>query len=134
TRIAVAMPTPMSFRNDSGLKAKARKTATMIAADAVITRAVRASPSVTARPVWPWRRNSSRTRDKRGRMSPPRVRVLVVDDADLMRAGLRAVLSSDESLIVVGEARRWPRGGRAGASAAAGRRADGRPHAGGRRD
>jgi DNA-binding NarL/FixJ family response regulator len=32
------------------------------------------------------------------------VRVLLVDDDDLMRAGLRAVLSSDESIEVVGEA------------------------------
>jgi RNA polymerase sigma factor (sigma-70 family) len=32
------------------------------------------------------------------------VRVLLVDDDDLMRAGLRAVLSSDESVRVVGEA------------------------------
>jgi DNA-binding NarL/FixJ family response regulator len=32
------------------------------------------------------------------------VRVLVVDDDDLMRAGLRAVLSSDETIDVVGEA------------------------------
>jgi DNA-binding NarL/FixJ family response regulator len=32
------------------------------------------------------------------------VRVLLVDDDDLMRAGLRAVLSSDDSLEVVGEA------------------------------
>jgi DNA-binding NarL/FixJ family response regulator len=31
-------------------------------------------------------------------------RVLVVDDDDLMRAGLRAVLSSDETIEVVGEA------------------------------
>ena len=37
-------------------------------------------------------------------MSPPGVRVLVVDDDDLMRAGLRAVLSSDETIEVVGEA------------------------------
>jgi DNA-binding NarL/FixJ family response regulator len=37
-------------------------------------------------------------------MSAGRVRVLVVDDEDLMRAGLRAVLSSDESVEVVGEA------------------------------
>jgi len=35
---------------------------------------------------------------------PRRIRVLVVDDDDLMRAGLRAVLSSDESIDVVGEA------------------------------
>ena len=33
-----------------------------------------------------------------------RVRVLLVDDDDLMRAGLRSVLSSDESIEVVGEA------------------------------
>jgi DNA-binding NarL/FixJ family response regulator len=32
------------------------------------------------------------------------VRVVLVDDDDLMRAGLRAVLSSDESVEVVGEA------------------------------
>jgi DNA-binding NarL/FixJ family response regulator len=37
-------------------------------------------------------------------MSPSRVRVLLVDDDDLMRAGLRAVLSSDETIEVVGEA------------------------------
>jgi DNA-binding NarL/FixJ family response regulator len=36
-------------------------------------------------------------------MSSP-VRVLLVDDDDLMRAGLRAVLSSDDSVEVVGEA------------------------------
>jgi DNA-binding NarL/FixJ family response regulator len=33
-----------------------------------------------------------------------RIRVVIVDDDDLMRAGLRAVLSSDESIEVVGEA------------------------------
>jgi DNA-binding NarL/FixJ family response regulator len=33
-----------------------------------------------------------------------RVRVLLVDDDDLMRAGLRSVLSSDEAIEVVGEA------------------------------
>ncbi len=32
------------------------------------------------------------------------VRVLLVDDDDLIRAGLRAVLSSDGSVEVVGEA------------------------------
>jgi DNA-binding NarL/FixJ family response regulator len=37
-------------------------------------------------------------------VSPPRVRVLVVDDDDLMRAGLRAVISSDDGIEVVGEA------------------------------
>jgi len=36
--------------------------------------------------------------------TPRPVRVLVVDDDDLMRAGLRAVLSSDETIAVVGEA------------------------------
>jgi two-component system NarL family response regulator len=37
-------------------------------------------------------------------VSPAAVRVLLVDDDDLMRAGLRAVLSSDETIEVVGEA------------------------------
>jgi DNA-binding NarL/FixJ family response regulator len=37
-------------------------------------------------------------------VSQRRVRVLLVDDDDLMRAGLKAVLSSDESIEVVGEA------------------------------
>ncbi|HYY33772.1 MAG TPA: response regulator transcription factor [Gaiellaceae bacterium] len=37
-------------------------------------------------------------------MSAQAVRVLIVDDDHLMRAGLRAVLSSDESVQVVGEA------------------------------
>jgi DNA-binding NarL/FixJ family response regulator len=37
-------------------------------------------------------------------MSPARVRVLIVDDDALMRAGLRAVLSSDDAIEVVGEA------------------------------
>jgi DNA-binding NarL/FixJ family response regulator len=37
-------------------------------------------------------------------MSTHKVRVLIVDDDDLMRAGLRAVFSSDESVEVVGEA------------------------------
>jgi DNA-binding NarL/FixJ family response regulator len=37
-------------------------------------------------------------------MTAPPVRVLIVDDDDLMRAGLRAVLSSDETVDVVGEA------------------------------
>jgi RNA polymerase sigma factor (sigma-70 family) len=36
-------------------------------------------------------------------MSAALVRVLLVDDDDLMRAGLRAVLSSDDTLTVVGE-------------------------------
>jgi DNA-binding NarL/FixJ family response regulator len=37
-------------------------------------------------------------------MSTRTVRVLLVDDDDLMRAGLKAVLSSDETIDVVGEA------------------------------
>ena len=37
-------------------------------------------------------------------MSPRRVGVLIVDDDDLMRAGLKAVLSTDESIEVIGEA------------------------------
>lgn len=37
-------------------------------------------------------------------MSADPVKVLVVDDDHLMRAGLRAVLSSDETIAVVGEA------------------------------
>jgi DNA-binding NarL/FixJ family response regulator len=37
-------------------------------------------------------------------MTEPRVRVLIVDDDDLMRAGLRGVLSSDPAIEVVGEA------------------------------
>ena len=37
-------------------------------------------------------------------MSEPPVRVLIVDDDDLMRAGLRGVLSSDDAIEVVGEA------------------------------
>jgi RNA polymerase sigma factor (sigma-70 family) len=37
-------------------------------------------------------------------MRPSPVRVLLVDDDDLMRAGLKAVLSSDETIDVVGEA------------------------------
>ena len=41
---------------------------------------------------------------RRGRLMSPRpVRVLLVDDDDLMRAGLKAVLSSDESIQVIGE-------------------------------
>jgi RNA polymerase sigma factor (sigma-70 family) len=37
-------------------------------------------------------------------LTDERVRVLLVDDDDLMRAGLRSVLSSDETIEVVGEA------------------------------
>jgi DNA-binding NarL/FixJ family response regulator len=37
-------------------------------------------------------------------MSEPRVRVLIVDDDALMRAGLRGILSSDDTIDVVGDA------------------------------
>jgi DNA-binding NarL/FixJ family response regulator len=37
-------------------------------------------------------------------MTDARIRVLIVDDDDLMRAGLRGVLSSDPAIEVVGEA------------------------------
>ncbi|MDF2750905.1 MAG: putative two-component system response regulator, partial [Gaiellaceae bacterium] len=37
-------------------------------------------------------------------MNDDRVRVLLVDDDDLMRAGLRSVLSSDDTIEVAGEA------------------------------
>ena len=37
-------------------------------------------------------------------MSQPKVRVLLVDDDDLMRAGLKAVLSTDDAIEVVAEA------------------------------
>jgi DNA-binding NarL/FixJ family response regulator len=36
--------------------------------------------------------------------SPERVKVLIVDDDDLMRAGLRGVLASDDAIELVGEA------------------------------
>jgi DNA-binding NarL/FixJ family response regulator len=42
--------------------------------------------------------------DLMGRSAGRPLRVLVVDDDDLMRAGLRAVLSSDDTIDVVGEA------------------------------
>jgi DNA-binding NarL/FixJ family response regulator/signal transduction histidine kinase len=43
-------------------------------------------------------------RQRSHKMNAPPVRVLLVDDDDLMRAGLRAVLSSDATIEVVGEA------------------------------
>jgi DNA-binding NarL/FixJ family response regulator len=53
-------------------------------------------------------------------MTAQPVRVLLVDDDDLMRAGLKAVLSSDDSVQVVGEAAN----GRAALSAARASRPD----------
>src|SRR5919204_503855 len=65
TRIAVAIPIPSSLRKISPLVTKARKTTTMIAAAAVMTRAVLARPSETARAVSRCPRYSSRTRESR---------------------------------------------------------------------
>jgi len=65
TRIAVANPSPMSLRKTSGLRANAPNTATMMSAAAVMTRAVFASPSATARDVSPCLECSSRMRDSR---------------------------------------------------------------------
>jgi hypothetical protein len=55
----------MSFSDTSELSANAPNTATMINAAAVITRAVRASPAVTAPGVSRPARYSSRTRESR---------------------------------------------------------------------
>ena len=64
-RMAVAMPRPMSLRKTWSLGTKAPKTATMIAAAAVITRAVAARPSATERLLSPLRLCSSRILDSR---------------------------------------------------------------------
>ena len=61
-KIAVAIPTPMTFRITSGLGTNATNTAIMMAAAAVITRAVPAKPSVTARWLSPVRTHASRIR------------------------------------------------------------------------
>ena len=37
-------------------------------------------------------------------MTEPPIRVLIVDDDELMRAGLRGVLASDDAIELVGEA------------------------------
>ena len=65
TNTAVARPMPASLRNTASSITKAPNTVTMIAAAAVITRAVLASPSATARRLSPVRTYSSRTRDRR---------------------------------------------------------------------
>jgi len=66
TRTAVARPRPNSFSTRIGsLMMKDPNTQTMIAAAAVITRAVAASPSGTAVALSPVRRNSSRMRESR---------------------------------------------------------------------
>ena len=61
------------------------------------------------------------------------VRVLIVDDQALVRAGFRMILEAEQDIEVVGEAARRRRGDRRGAAARARRRADGRPHARARR-
>ena len=65
---------------------------------------------------------------------PAPVRVLLVDDDDLMRAGLKAVLSTDDAIEVVGEAGDGRARSRKRACARPGRRAHGRAHARPRRD
>ena len=65
TRIAVARPTPMSLRKTSSPRAKARKTATMMAAAAVMTRAVCGQPVGHRAALSPVRRYSSRMRESR---------------------------------------------------------------------
>ena len=64
-RMAAAMPMPMTLRKISGLGMKAAKTATMIAAAAVMTRAVEASPLTTAALLSPVRSHASRIRATR---------------------------------------------------------------------
>ncbi len=61
----MASPTPISFSDTSELSANAPNTATMISAAAVITRAVRVRPAVTAPDVSRRARYSSRTRESR---------------------------------------------------------------------
>ena len=64
-KIAEASPMPNSLRKTSGAARKARKTTTMIAAAAVITRAVFARPSATALRTFRSLRYSSRMREIR---------------------------------------------------------------------
>ena len=61
-KIADAMPTPITLRTTSGLGMNAANTATMIAAAAVMTRPVPASPSRMARWLSPVRSHASRIR------------------------------------------------------------------------
>jgi 5'/3'-nucleotidase SurE len=65
TSTATARPSPMIFSATSGPKTKLPKTHTMIAAAAVMTRAVNANPSATAVALSPLRSYSSRMRDSR---------------------------------------------------------------------
>jgi hypothetical protein len=61
-KIAEAMPTPMTLRMTSALGMNAANTATMMAAAAVITRPVPASPSTIARWLSRVRSQDSRMR------------------------------------------------------------------------
>ena len=61
------------------------------------------------------------------------IRILLVDDQALVRAGFRMILDAEPEMEVVGEAARRARGDRPGARAAPRRRADGHSHAGARR-
>ncbi|RIJ76965.1 hypothetical protein D1871_08250 [Nakamurella silvestris] len=65
TSTAVARPNPIVFSPRSGKKTNEANTQTMIAAAAVMTLAVRATPSATAVLAFPVRRYSSRTREIR---------------------------------------------------------------------
>ena len=63
--MAVAIPTPISFKKTWSPGTKAKKTAIMMAAAAVMMRAVAARPSATATALSPLRWYSSRMRDRR---------------------------------------------------------------------
>ena len=76
-------------------------------------------------------RSASGSRSSR---RPMTIRVLVADDQELVRTGLRTILDAQPDIEVVGEAGDGARGGRGGSAAAAGRRGDGHPHAATRRD
>jgi hypothetical protein len=65
TRIATASPSPICLVETFGAITMDRNTATMMAAAAVITRAVRDSPRATAAALSPEESYSSRTRESR---------------------------------------------------------------------
>ena len=64
-KMALASPSPICLIDNSSPSTKARKTQIMMAAAAVITRAVAAKPSATAKALSPVRRYSSRILDSR---------------------------------------------------------------------
>ena len=61
------------------------------------------------------------------------IRVLIADDQELVREGLRMMLEAEGDIEVVGRGRGRERGARSRARARPGRRADGHPDAGARR-